>query len=51
MKSVVCTKLGDPKLLEIKEVDIPNPHDDEVLIKVDELSRCSFSPRKISGSC
>jgi len=25
MKSVVCTKLGDPKLLEIKEVDIPNP--------------------------
>ena len=35
MKSVVCTKLGDPKLLEIKEVDIPNPHDDEVLIKVD----------------
>ena len=35
MKSVVCTKLGDPKLLEIKEVDIPNPHDDEVLIKVE----------------
>ena len=35
MKSVVCTKLGDPKLLEIKEVDIPNPHDDEVLIRVD----------------
>ena len=35
MKSVVCTKLGDPKLLEIKEVDIPNPRDDEVLIKVD----------------
>jgi len=35
MKSVVCTILGDPKLLEIKEVDIPNPHDDEVLIKVD----------------
>ena len=35
MKSVVCTKLGDPKLLEIKEVDIPNHHDDEVLIKVD----------------
>ena len=35
MKSVVCTKLGDPKLLEIKEVGIPNPHDNEVLIKVD----------------
>ena len=35
MKSAVCTKLGEPKLLEIKEVDIPNPLDDEVLIKVD----------------
>ncbi|MDA9859989.1 NADPH:quinone oxidoreductase family protein [Acidimicrobiia bacterium] len=35
MKSVVCTKLGEPKLLEIKEVDKPIPLDDEVLIKVE----------------
>ncbi|MDA8667407.1 NADPH:quinone oxidoreductase family protein [Candidatus Actinomarina sp.] len=35
MKSVVCTKLGKPKLLEIKEVDKPIPLDDEVLIKVE----------------
>ena len=35
MKSVVCTKLGEPKLLEIKEVHIPIPLDDEVLVKVD----------------
>jgi len=35
MKSVVCTKLGEPKLLEIKEVDKPIPLDNEVLIKVE----------------
>ena len=35
MKSVVCTKLGEPKLLEIKDVDKPIPLDDEVLIKVE----------------
>ncbi|MDB3891336.1 NADPH:quinone oxidoreductase family protein [Acidimicrobiia bacterium] len=35
MKSVVCTKLGEPKLLEIKEVYKPIPLDDEVLIKVE----------------
>ena len=35
MKSVVCTKLGEPKLLEIMEVDKPIPLDDEVLIKVE----------------
>ncbi|MDA9037087.1 NADPH:quinone oxidoreductase family protein [Acidimicrobiia bacterium] len=35
MKSVVCTKLGEPKLLEINEVDKPIPLDDEVLIKVE----------------
>ena len=35
MKSVVCTKLGDPKLLEIKEVKKPIPSKEEVLIKVE----------------
>jgi len=35
MKSVVCTKLGDPKLLEIKEVKKPTPSKEEVLIKVE----------------
>jgi len=35
MKAVVCTKLGDPNLLEIKEVDKPIISKDEVLIKVE----------------
>ena len=35
MKAVVCTKLGEPNLLEIKEVDKPTISKDEVLIKVE----------------
>ena len=35
MKSIVCTKLGEPSLLEIKELPKPSISDDEVLIKVE----------------
>ena len=35
MKAVVCTKLGEPKLLEINEIDKPTINKDEVLIKVE----------------
>ena len=35
MKAVICTKLGEPKLLEIKEIDKPTINKDEVLIKVE----------------
>jgi len=35
MKAVVCTKLGEPNLLDIKEVDKPSVSNDEVLIKVE----------------
>ena len=31
MKAVVCTKLGEPNLLEIKEVDKPKINKDEVV--------------------
>ena len=34
MKAVVCTKIGDPNLLEIKEIETPNPSKNEVLVKV-----------------
>ena len=34
MKAVVCTKLGDPNLLEIKEIEKPKPNKNEVLIDV-----------------
>jgi len=35
MKAVVCTKLGKPNLLEIKDIDMPTISKDEVLIKVE----------------
>jgi NADPH2:quinone reductase len=34
MKALLCTELGDPELLNVSEVDIPNLGDDEVLVKV-----------------
>ena len=35
MKAVVCTKLGEPNLLEIQEIDKPKVGENEVLIKVE----------------
>ena len=35
MKALLCTELGDPELLNVSEVDIPNFGDDEVLVKVE----------------
>ena len=35
MKAVICTKIGDPNLLEIKDIEIPKPNKNEVLIKVE----------------
>lgn len=38
MKAIVYTKYGSPDVLELKEVAIPTPNDDEVLIKVIAVS-------------
>ena len=35
IKALLCTELGDPELLNVSEVDIPNLGDDEVLVKVE----------------
>ena len=35
MKALLCTELGNPELLNVSEVDIPNLGDDEVLVKVE----------------
>ncbi len=35
MKAIVCTELGEPKLLEIKEYNKPSISENEVLIKVE----------------
>jgi len=34
VKAIVCTKYGSPDVLQLKEVPIPAPEDDEVLIRV-----------------
>jgi NADPH:quinone reductase-like Zn-dependent oxidoreductase len=34
MKAIVCTKYGSPDNLQLQEVDIPTPKDNEVLVKV-----------------
>ncbi|HAX79783.1 MAG TPA: NAD(P)-dependent alcohol dehydrogenase [Cyanobacteria bacterium UBA11372] len=34
MKAIVCTKYGSPDVLELKEVEKPNPKENEVLIRV-----------------
>jgi NADPH2:quinone reductase len=38
MRAVICDRLGDPSVLQIKEVPVPEPGPDDVLIKVGAAS-------------
>ena len=38
MKAIVYTKYGSPDVLEFKEVEIPAPRENEVLIKTEAAS-------------
>ena len=50
MKAVVCTKLGEPNLLEINEVEKPTIGKDEVLIKV-EVAGVNFPDALLVQGC
>lgn len=45
MKSVVCTKYGSPEVLQIQQTDIPQPKDNEILLKVHATSTTSGDAR------
>jgi len=55
MKAIVCTKYGTPDVLELKEIEKPQPEDDEVLIRnygtsintVDVAARNGKAPKVI----
>jgi len=38
MKAIVCTKYGSPDVLQLREVEKPDPKDDDVLIRVHAAS-------------
>jgi NADPH:quinone reductase-like Zn-dependent oxidoreductase len=49
MKAIVCTKYGPPEVLQLKEVNIPIPKDNELLIEI-KASAVTNSDIFIRGS-
>ena len=50
MQAIVFEKYGPPDVLELKEIEKPNPEDDEVLIKVHAASVNSWDWELLRGT-
>jgi NADPH:quinone reductase-like Zn-dependent oxidoreductase len=50
MKAIVFTRYGSPDVLELREVEKPNPKDDEVLIRVHAVSLNDWDWEALRGT-
>ncbi|MEM6738248.1 MAG: NAD(P)-dependent alcohol dehydrogenase, partial [Bacteroidota bacterium] len=45
MKSVICTNYGSPEVLQIQQTTVPQPKENEILVKIHATSATSGDAR------
>jgi NADPH:quinone reductase-like Zn-dependent oxidoreductase len=50
MKAIVCTNYGPPDVLQIKDVEEPNPKDSKALSKAHAASLNADDPETLRGT-